>query len=488
MKTTEFNKQLTSYKLRENLQKQFGTSVNLDKYTREELEDIRNKLRTKVFQQESAAGINDLLTNETYQKDKAMLQLLNTRIKEMLGEDIAKLRDKLAQIDEAKKGVRAPKYVKKAKGSAAGADKDGDGKKDFDDIQVARMTAGGVPKKKAIAKATSDQFKEDTDKETHDYYFGKDKPKSDTGTSKELSKHTATKTGSGTKYTKRDLPGQDTADDADEKARKRKEKKMKESEDKCNHTAKGKKCPVHGMKECSMEEGESHQAKTTMKHVKNPTPGEKKAAKDIKPGIAGYQDRVAMLKSAEKDGRLKESQEIFKRHVRIVNESLAYLLAEDEEGKAKAITAAGDMVNDYTSWMQRVGQYQTKSMIELADAIRADFGQAEAEAFKQSVGPALSATLEVLTQQREAISNAVAVLAGEATPMEPMGMEPGMDTGMEPGMDMSEPDMMNEPTGDEFGAADAAAGGPEAAGREMRESKFHRKLAESHSIMAKLSR
>jgi hypothetical protein len=236
-----------------------------------------------------------------------------------------------------------------------------------------------------------------------------------------------------------------------------------------------------------MEES-SHQAKTTMKHVKNPTPGEKKAAKDIKPGIAGYQDRVAMLKSAEKDGRLKESQEIFKRHVRIVNESLAYLLAEDEEGKAKAITAAGDMVNDYTSWMQRVGQYQTKSMIELADAIRADFGQAEAEAFKQSVGPALSATLEVLTQQREAISNAVAVLAGEATPMEPMGMEPGMDTGMEPGMDMSEPDMMNEPTGDEFGAADAAAGGPEAAGREMRESKFQRKLAESHSIMAKLSR
>ncbi len=43
-----------------------------------------------------------------------------------------------------------------------------------------------------------------------------------------------------------------------------------------------------------------------MKHVKNPTAGEKKAAKDIKPGIAGYKDRVDMLKSAEKDGRLKE--------------------------------------------------------------------------------------------------------------------------------------------------------------------------------------
>ncbi len=51
----------------------------------------------------------------------------------------------------------------------------------------------------------------------------------------------------------------------------------------------------------------SHQEKTTMKHVKNPTAGEKKAAKDIKPGVKGYSDRVAMLKSAEKDGRLKEA-------------------------------------------------------------------------------------------------------------------------------------------------------------------------------------
>jgi hypothetical protein len=148
------------------------------------------------------------------------------------------------------------------------------------------------------------------------------------------------------------------------------------------------------------------------------------------------------------------------------------------------------MVNDYTSWMQRVGQYQTKTMIELADAIKADFGAAEAETFKQTVGPSLSATLEVLTQQREAISNAVATLAGEATPDAAMGMEPGMDAGMppeEPGMDMAAPDEMNAPTGDEFGASDAAAG-VGTAGREMRESKFARKLAESHSIMSKLAK
>ena len=41
-----------------------------------------------------------------------------------------------------------------------------------------------------------------------------------------------------------------------------------------------------------------------LKHVKNPTKGEKTAAKDVKRG--SYADRAAMLKSAEADGRLKK--------------------------------------------------------------------------------------------------------------------------------------------------------------------------------------
>ena len=136
--------------------------------------------------------------------------------------------------------------------------------------------------------------------------------------------------------------------------------------------------------------------------------------------------------------------------------------------------------------MQRVGQYQTKSMIERADSIRANFGAQEAETFKQSVGPALAATLETLTAQREAISNAVAVLAGEAAPAEPMGQEP-----VEPGLDVAEPDALN--TADEldaFAATDAAAGAG-AAGREVRESVEEQKarlIAEQHSIIARLAK
>ena len=50
---------------------------------------------------------------------------------------------------------------------------------------------------------------------------------------------------------------------------------------------------------------QTRQAKTTMKHISNPTPGEKAAANDIKPGIAGYRDRIAILKSAQARGGLK---------------------------------------------------------------------------------------------------------------------------------------------------------------------------------------
>jgi hypothetical protein len=218
------------------------------------------------------------------------------------------------------------------------------------------------------------------------------------------------------------------------------------------------------------------------------TNGTEDKPKTKKANEAANAAQQAAIAIAKKKKKIKESTLIFRRHVAIVNESLVQLLREDEEGKAKAITAASDMVNDFTTWMQRVGQYQTKSMIELADTIRAEFGQEESDAFKSAVGPALTATLEVMTQQREAISHAVAVLAGEATDMGQMGgddlsdMEPGAD---EFGGEMPAGDEMNT---DEFGASDAAAGGAETSGRELRESRFAKKLSESHSIMRALSR
>jgi hypothetical protein len=451
MKTTDFNKAITSAQLKEDLEKRFGARVNLAKYDREQLEDIRNKLRTRIFQQEGAAGINDLLTNETYQKDKAMLDLLNTRIKEMLGENLKQLRDKMDELSEAKKGVKSPKFVKKAKGTMADRDYDGDGniesgKDEYLGSKIAAAKKAGKMKEGTCPSCHKDPCKCDDVKEgAKPDFLDMDKD----GNKKEPMKKAV------------------------------KDKKMKEgfpTVDDAKKAAAGTAGMKTGDKKKSSTGGTVTKTATGLKHT---------AGKNY-----GGQDAPKAPDSDKKAKKtMKESQ--FKHNVRFVNESLQFLLQEDEEGKAKAITAAGDMVNDYTSWMQRVGQYQTKSMIELADSIKADFGQAESEAFKAAVAPALSATLEILTQQREVISAAVAALAGGGMPENPMGMEPGMDGGMPPedGMDMSAPDEMNPmPAGDEFGAADAAAGGPETSGRAMRESKFARKLAESHSIMSKLAK
>jgi len=466
MKTTDFGRQITSSDIRENLEKQFGVNVDLGRYDREQLEDIRNKLRTRIFQQEGSAKVNDLLTNETYQKDKAMLELLNTRIKEMLGEQMKLLRDKMDALNEGKKkgdgnlANNAKPYDKVTRGDVIagrlGKDEEG-GKKKFAKEAKAKMCPGcKKPINLCGCKGKDEKVKEafPVPGETKEKTTGKFDKK---------------KTSTGTVYTK--------------KAEKTDNKKKKDDD-----LDEGMKHP----KDCDCKECMStFEGKDEGKPGKNFAKIAKSAGKRYGSKEAGERVAGAVRAKLAKQGKLEESN--FRHNVRFVNESIAFLLQEDEEGKAKAITAAGDMVNDFTSWMQRVGQYQTKSMIELADAIRADFGAAEAEAFKQAVGPALSATLEVLTQQREAVSNAVATLAGESVPAEPMGAEPPAPGGDE--MAPAGPDDMNpEPgadLGDEFGAADAAAGGPETAGRAMRESREvrrARKLAEAHSIISKLAK
>jgi hypothetical protein len=65
------------------------------------------------------------------------------------------------------------------------------------------------------------------------------------------------------------------------------------------------------MKKEDVEEvDESHQAATTMKHIPNPTPAQKQAAKDIKPGIAGIRDRFDMLKDAGVKEEVEELDEV----------------------------------------------------------------------------------------------------------------------------------------------------------------------------------
>lgn len=410
MKTTDFSSTVTSTFLNENMFKKFGTKIDFNKYTREDLENYRNLLRTKVTHLETSAGFNDLLANEGYQQDKFMLNLLNTKIKEMLGESRAS-KNKTEGIDmNTTEAVDKKKFAKLAppKNKVTFADK----------------IAGAKKKDEKVKEAVKS-----------------DKPWTD-----KSGKQQSGMSVKGDKYT-----GKEAEKDS-------KEKKVKEAAEKTDKPWTDKS----GKKQSGMA-------------VK----GDKYTGKD-----------------AEKDDKAKNKkikEGVRRAHQFIIIEGLKRMINEDEEGKAKDITAGTDMVNDFTSWMQRVGQYQTKSMIELADSIRANFGQAEADAFKAAITPALQEALAALTQSRESITRAVAVLAGEESAQAPMGMDPlsGLDA-MGAGDDLSgapDLDSMNSP--DEFGASDAATGGEVTAGRGLRENrKLIRasKLAEAHSVMSKLSR
>jgi hypothetical protein len=66
-----------------------------------------------------------------------------------------------------------------------------------------------------------------------------------------------------------------------------------------------------------------------LKHVKNPTQGEKDAAKDVKRG--SYADRAAMLRSAEADGRLTVDQARANKKERMRNDYNARMERESTE-------------------------------------------------------------------------------------------------------------------------------------------------------------
>lgn len=138
-------------------------------------------------------------------------------------------------------------------------------------------------------------------------------------------------------------------------------------------------------------------------------------------------------------------------------------LKEGELGQAEAMLAAKDMVDTTQDFIEKVGKMQNEQLPALIDSIRDQIGSAQADAFKSSVGMALSTLSQQLGQAREALDASSRALTGEEAP--PMGMpDPnagaGPDMGMDDGMGGEEPD--------EFGGVDASAGGTADLGREMR--------------------
>ena len=77
MNIREINKPVTSKTLNETLAKTFGTKINVDTFTLEQLQDARNKIRSKVFDIETNESFGGLPENKTYSKNKLFLDVLN---------------------------------------------------------------------------------------------------------------------------------------------------------------------------------------------------------------------------------------------------------------------------------------------------------------------------------------------------------------------------------------------------------------------------
>jgi hypothetical protein len=98
MNIREISKPITAKSLNESLAKRFGKRIALEKFTAEQLEDARNKLRTDLFNVETKESFNAVET-DAYQKSKLFLDVLNAEITEREANEAAKPKPDFPDLD-----------------------------------------------------------------------------------------------------------------------------------------------------------------------------------------------------------------------------------------------------------------------------------------------------------------------------------------------------------------------------------------------------
>ena len=149
-------------------------------------------------------------------------------------------------------------------------------------------------------------------------------------------------------------------------------------------------------------------------------------------------------------------------------------VTEGELQQASAIVTAKTMVDKVARYIEELSGMENETLIQLGDAIRDEIGDQQAKAFIENSAPAIQQAIETMKATRDSLGTATRVLAGEESPTDMLGAEPDA-MNAEPEADMGAEAPETEPgepeaTGDDFAAAEPAAGGMETAGREQRES------------------
>ena len=117
MKIREFTRPITVETLNENLQKRFGQKIDVSKFTLEQLEDARNRVRTLLSQVETNESFDSVNTSDVYQKNKLFLDILNQAIaKAEHDKEDDKDDDKKMVVSKADKKNNTPAYQNYKKG------------------------------------------------------------------------------------------------------------------------------------------------------------------------------------------------------------------------------------------------------------------------------------------------------------------------------------------------------------------------------------
>lgn len=145
------------------------------------------------------------------------------------------------------------------------------------------------------------------------------------------------------------------------------------------------------------------------------------------------------------------------------------VLREGELEQAQTKLAAKDLVDRLQKMVEELSSMVNEDLAPLTDTMRDQLGADQAAAFNSAVNQTLTTLLDSAKQARQAVDDAARTAAGEqAAPMAMPGGAPGAEMPAAPGAEAGADMGAEMPSGDEQAAADAAAGGGEALGRETR--------------------
>ena len=100
MQSIELTKPLTTESLLKEFESRFNQTMDLSKFTKEDLEDYANKVRTKIHEITQNTHFGQELKDDNYQKNQMMLDVLNQKINEF---EIKNAPDTMKMADKIKR-------------------------------------------------------------------------------------------------------------------------------------------------------------------------------------------------------------------------------------------------------------------------------------------------------------------------------------------------------------------------------------------------